>query len=183
MSDDVAHETEFRGYYPGVVGAITTLHAVYYHEHWGFDITFETQVGRELSEFMGRFHRDRDYFGAAVVGNRFAGAVAIDAGGASSEGARLRWFIVEPEFRGRGIGTTLIGEALAFCRTRGYRVYLWTFEGLHAARCLYEREGFRLSEEHESSPWGRRIKEQKFVRPRDPDTGTAFEAGSSPHGG
>ena len=40
------------GYYPGVVGRIIELHAVYYYENWGFDISFETQVGRELSEFM-----------------------------------------------------------------------------------------------------------------------------------
>jgi hypothetical protein len=43
------------GYFPGAVGKITELHAVYYHENWGFDISFETQVGRELSEFLRDF--------------------------------------------------------------------------------------------------------------------------------
>ena len=45
-------EIKFHGYYPGVVGKITEIHAVYYNEHWGFDVSFETQVARELSEFI-----------------------------------------------------------------------------------------------------------------------------------
>ncbi len=37
-------------------------------------------------------------------------------------------------------------KALDFCRTRGYEhVYLWTFNGLNAARRLYERCGFRMT--------------------------------------
>jgi hypothetical protein len=46
---------KIHGYYPGVVGKITEIHAVYYHEHWGFDVSFETQVGRELSIFVSEF--------------------------------------------------------------------------------------------------------------------------------
>jgi len=52
---------------------------------------------------------------------------------------------------------------MEFCKKRKYeRVFLWTFEGLDRARFLYEREGFRLSEEHSIFQWGQNIKEQKF---------------------
>ena len=51
---------KIHGYYPGVVGKITEIHAVYYHEHWGFDVSFETQVGRELSIFVSEFDKERD---------------------------------------------------------------------------------------------------------------------------
>ena len=37
-----------------------------------------------------------------------------------------------------------------------------TFEGLDAARALYEGEGFRLCEEHVVNQWGQRITEQMF---------------------
>jgi hypothetical protein len=51
-----------------------------------------------------------------------------------------------------------------FCRQAGHRcVYLWTFEGLDAARHLYESQGFCLAEEKEDRTWGKPIKEQKFV--------------------
>ena len=151
------------GYFPGAIGKVTELHAVYYFENWGFDISFETQVGRELSEFMTTFRPERDGFWAAVRDGEFAGAIAIDGSRAVVEGARLRWFIVAPRFQGQGIGGELMGKAMRFCREAGHkRVYLWTFKGLDAARNLYEREGFRLTLEHAVEQWGSTIVEQKL---------------------
>jgi GNAT superfamily N-acetyltransferase len=152
---------ELTGYFPGVVGKITELHAVYYHDHWGFDISFEIQVGRELSEFLGRFDPQWDGFWVAKLDGEFAGAIAIDGG--QPEGARLRWFIVRPELQSAGIGSALIREAVDFCRNVGHKkIYLWTFKGLEAARNVYERHGFVLTEEHEVAQWGNLIREQKF---------------------
>jgi GNAT superfamily N-acetyltransferase len=156
-------EIKIHGYYPGVVGKITEIHAVYYHEHWGFDASFETQVGRELSNFISEFDETRDGFWAATGGARFAGAVAIDGHNAMVDGARLRWFIVDPEFQNAGLGNRLIARAVQFCKDRAYpRIFLWTFEGLDAARRLYERYNFRLCETHDVRQWGQQIREQKF---------------------
>jgi len=152
------------GYYPGAVGKITELHAVYYYENWGFDITFETQVGSELSDFLRDFNAERDGFWVATVDGRFAGAVAVDGRLESREGARLRWFIVEPSFQGRGIGKALLQTAIRFSRQTGQQsIFLWTFKGLEAAKRLYEAEGFVLAEEHDVRQWGNIITEQKFV--------------------
>ena len=154
---------EVKGYYPGVVGKITELHAVYYYENWGFDVSFETQVGRELSEFVTRFDSERDGLWVATIKGEFAGAIAIDGLKAFDEGARLRWFIVAPEFQGCGIGKELIMHAADFCKRRRFpKVYLWTFDGLNNARKLYEAVGFHLREENELPQWGQTIKEQKF---------------------
>jgi GNAT superfamily N-acetyltransferase len=154
---------KIHGYYPGVVGKITEIHAVYYHEHWGFDASFETQVGRELSIFVSEFDEDRDGLWVATVEGKFTGAVAIDGHNASTEGARLRWFIVEPEFQNAGLGKKLISSAVEFCKKMQYpKIFLWTFEGLNAARRLYEGQNFRLSETHEVRQWGQQITEQKF---------------------
>lgn len=157
-------EIIYGGYSPGIIGRITELHAVYYSVHWNFDIRFETQVGRELSVFLQDFVDRRDLFRTATAGGRLAGSIAIDGKEAASEGARLRWFIVEPEFQRRGIGRRLIREAVGFCRDADYRlVYLWTFKGLDRARALYESEGFRLNLERDASPWGHDITEQMFT--------------------
>ena len=156
-------ELKFHNYYPGVIGKITEIHAVYYNEHWGFDVSFETQVGSELSEFISRFDDDRDGLWVATQDGIFAGAVAIDGQMAHTDGARLRWFIVASEFQNAGIGKQLISRAVEFCRKKKFtKVFLWTFAGLDAARRLYERENFRLSETHEVDQWGQHIKEQKF---------------------
>ena len=156
-------DIEIRGYYPGVVGKITEIHAVYYHENWGFDASFETQVGQELSEFVSRFDGDRDGLWVATQKGAFAGAIVIDGEQAFADGARLRWFIVVPEFQKCGVGKALISHAVEFCKRKGFpKVYLWTFEGLTKARGLYEAVDFRLCEEHEVAQWGQTIKEQKF---------------------
>jgi len=151
------------GYYPGVVGKIIQLHAVYYHENWGFDVSFETQEGLELCEFVRAFEEGRDGFWIARIREEFAGSIAIDGRDAESEGARLRWLIVEPRYHGRGIGKILVEEAVQFCRNASYgRVVLWTFEGLDTARHIYEKEGFRLARERRHDHWGRHISEQMF---------------------
>lgn len=152
-----------QGYFPGVVGRITEAHAVYYHRNWGFDASFETQVGAELSAFVAAWDPNRDGLWSAHGEDRIAGSVAIDGREASAAGARLRWFLVLPEFQGAGIGAQLARTAVAFCRQRRYRrVFLWTFQGLTAARRIYEKLGFVLCEEHDVAQWGQRIREQKF---------------------
>lgn len=158
-----AVQIQWQGYFPGAVGRIVELHATYYYENWGFDLSFETQVARELSEFLTRFHAQTNGFWTAHVSGTFAGAVAVDGYLASTEGARLRWFIVAPAFHAHGIGSALIDRAMMFCRQAGHqRVFLWTFKGLDPARRLYERAGFRLTEEHDIEQWGQHIREQKF---------------------
>lgn len=158
-----SEKVELKGYYPGVVGKIIQLHAVYYNENWGFDVSFETQEGKELSEFIRDFKEGRDGLWVAQIHETFAGSIAIDGRRAEKEGARLRWLIVEPRFHGHGIGTLLVKEAVQFCKKSGYRqVYLWTFEGLQAARYIYEQEGFRLTRERRHNQWGQDINEQMF---------------------
>ncbi|MBI5843501.1 MAG: GNAT family N-acetyltransferase [Deltaproteobacteria bacterium] len=152
---------------PGVIGRITALHSTYYHEHWGFDLSFEIQVAGELAAFMDNFDPKRDYFGAAFSGGDFAGAVAVDGKDAQGQGARLRWFIVDPKFQGRGLGRELLKEAVSFCDRAGHdKMFLMTFRGLDAARRLYEKAGFTLAEEEAVGQWGNEIIEQKFTRLR-----------------
>ena len=156
-------DINYVGYYPGVVGKIIESHAVYYYENWGFDVTFETQVGRELSEFVSKFDKNRDGLWAATQKKEFIGALAIDGRHAFIEGVRLRWFIVESKFQNIGIGKSLIRKAVEFCKKKRYpKVYLWTFKGLESARRVYEAADFRLCEENDVFQWGQNIKEQKY---------------------
>ncbi len=155
---------EYAGYFPGAIGSVTALHAVYYHENWGFDQSFEVQVGTELSAFIGRFDPKKDGFWTVQINNEFAGAVAVDGLLADTEGARLRWFIVDPAFHKMGIGKKLMDKAVSFCRDLKTipSMFLWTFKGLEAARRLYESAGFRLCQEEAVQQWGAVIQEQKF---------------------
>jgi GNAT superfamily N-acetyltransferase len=151
------------GYVPGVIGRITELHAIYYHNHWGFTVFFESKVATELSEFLRRFKEERDGFWVASLDGRIVGSIAIDGLHHDSQGAHLRWFIVAPESQGQGVGKILIEEAIEFCREKGFgQIYLWTFAGLETARYLYERHGFRLCKQCEGNQWGKSVTEQMF---------------------
>lgn len=63
----------------------------------------------------------------------------------------------------RAARARLLGRAMGFCRERAFAsVHLWTFAGLHAARKLYERNGFVLTEEVPGDGWGPAVTGQKF---------------------
>lgn len=152
-----------KGYLPGCIGRITELHATYYSMQAGFGLPFEAKVARELAAFCERYDDGRDGLWLAQGAGVVLGSLAIDGLHARAEGAHLRWFITAGEARGAGLGHALLSSALQFCRGRGYeRVYLWTFDGLGAARHLYEKFGFRLVFQQRGSQWGTEVDEQRF---------------------
>jgi uncharacterized protein YhfF/GNAT superfamily N-acetyltransferase len=149
------------GWLPGAVGAVAALHGRYYAREHGFGVLFEAKVAAECAEFCPRIDPTRDGLWLLVDGGRIAGSIAID--GSGPDAAHLRWFIVDDEMRGRGLGRRLIEAAMGFCRRAGHRsVYLTTFAGLDAARALYEQHGFRLVAEADGETWGTRVREQRF---------------------
>ena len=158
-----------KGYVPGCIGRIAEMHGTYYHEHWGFGPFFEAKVARELGEFVARCHAHRDAFWTANTKQGIQGSITIDGLHAEQEGAHLRWFITSDTLRGKGAGNRLISTAMDFCRRKKYdRVYLWTFEGLDAAKHLYEKKGFKRIEERRGKQWGTEVIEQKYVLQFDP---------------
>lgn len=155
--------TLHRGYLPGSIGRVAELHGTYYQRHAGFGVYFESKVARELSEFCERYVEDRDGLWLVLTDGRIEGSIAIDGSHAKADGAHLRWFITSDKVRGIGVGTALLASAVEFCRSQRYdRVYLWTFEGLSAAKHLYEKFGFRLVHQHSGAQWGMKVNEQRF---------------------
>jgi GNAT superfamily N-acetyltransferase len=152
-----------RGYVPGAIGRIAGLHGTYYATHWGFGLFFEAKVATELSAFLTAYDTGRDGLWTAAVDGRVEGGIVIDGTHALQSGAHLRWFILSETLRGRGIGRRLIHRAVDFCIEKRYpKIVLWTFEGLGAARHLYESVGFRLAGQQKGAQWGTEVNEQKF---------------------
>ncbi|MFT4098208.1 MAG: GNAT family N-acetyltransferase [Rhodoblastus sp.] len=149
---------------PGALARLIEMHALYYAREWGFGAFFEARVAREAGEFVAALPRADSRLWLARAGGRVVGSIAIDGRHAASDGAHLRWFILDDSSRGAGAGGKLVDAALAFCRARGFsRIHLSTFAGLDAARRLYESRGFRLVGESEAESWGVRVREQTFV--------------------
>ena len=151
------------GYIPGSIGRVVELHGIYYNTHWGFGPFFESKVAAEMAGFVGRYDKNRDGFWTVSLDGHIEGSITIDGIHAKDEGAHLRWFIVSDSLRGKSAGNSLIQTAIDFCRNKNYRcIFLWTFEGLHAAKHLYEKNGFQLVEQHKGRQWGKVVKEQRF---------------------
>ena len=145
---------------PGDAGYVAYMHGRYYHKYHGFLSGAEYYFIKYLADFV------RDPAGGelwiAEVDGIIAGSIAIVRVDEST--AQLRWFLVEREYQGIGIGNKLMKTALDFCRKNKYTdVYLWTFKGLDTARSLYEKAGFVLTEEKPNNEWsGFEIIEQKM---------------------
>ncbi len=155
------------GYRPGLVARITEMHALYYARQAGFGRRFETVVAGGLAAFCDRLDTPVNGIWAALCNERIVGSVAIDGEDLGPGLAHLRWFIVDDEMRGTGVGRRLLEAALAFSDAQHVtETQLWTFSGLHAARHLYEEKGFVLAEERLGNQWGKDMLEQRFVRRR-----------------
>jgi ribosomal protein S18 acetylase RimI-like enzyme len=146
---------------PGDLGAIVQLHGTLYAREYGFDPTFEAYVAGPLAQFV-LSRSDRDRLWLAEQAGRVVGCIAIV--GAAEREAQLRWYLVDPSVRGRGLGARLLREAVAFCKERGYEsAFLWTVAALRAAAHLYRSVGFEKVEERPGQRWGVGVVEERYV--------------------
>jgi GNAT superfamily N-acetyltransferase len=133
------------GYEPGIVGRVGELHGRYYAKAWGAGAPFEILATRDMCAFIEGYDPACDLMLGAYAGERLVGSVAVLGRTADPDGAQLRFFIVDPDWHGRGVGKALLARALDWCREQRFpRVFLWTVDGLPASRRLYEKAGFRI---------------------------------------
>ena len=153
------------GYQPGVIGRVTQMQIDYYASHHGFGAHFERRIATELAELVGRLDDPRNAIFCSVIKGQIVGSISVDGQQVDPNTARMRWFITDAEYTGRGIGRTLIERALRHCETQGQsRVVLSSFEGLDPARALYESFGFKLMAEQPGQQYGTEVLEQEFER-------------------
>jgi DNA-binding MarR family transcriptional regulator/ribosomal protein S18 acetylase RimI-like enzyme len=124
----------------GDYGWIVARHGALYDEEYGWDARFEGLVASIVAEHIAA--RDaRTASWIVDVGGERAGCIVCAK--KDERTAQLRLLLVEPRFRGRGIGETLVRECVRFAREAGYtKMVLWTNDVLADARKLYERAGF-----------------------------------------
>ena len=144
---------------PGDAGYIVYRHGVLYEREYELDQVFEKYVLAGLLAFLENPAGGEIW--VVEAGDRIAGFIALVR--INPQTAQLRWFLIEPEFRGLGLGQRLMDTLMEFCRQQNYQhIFLWTFQGLDAARHLYEQYGFRLTEEKPNNTWKNQLTEQRW---------------------
>ncbi len=150
-----------RSHKPGDIGYITHRHGVIYAMEYQLDETFEAYVAKYMAKFIENYDANKEKLWVAEMGTEIIGSIAIVK--IDDNTAQLRWLLVEPHMRNKGIGTKLMHEALTFCKNRGYRkIILGTFSDLMSARKLYEKNGFRLVESRTHPIWGQNLTEENW---------------------
>lgn len=152
-------EIEIRNVKPGDLGYIAYRHGVLYSLEYELDPVFEIYVLEGLLKYAKGTQEGKIW--VAESGGRIAGFIAII--GIDGETAQLRWFLIEPEFRGIGLGRRLMSAAMEYCRDQKFKkVFLWTFHGLDAACHLYKAHGFTLTEQVPNDTWKKGIVEERW---------------------
>ncbi len=146
---------------PGDLGQIAALHGKIYFEEHRFGLGFEAYVMESLLEFYRQYDREKDRVWVVEDQGRMVGFLLMMH--RSENQAQLRYFILEKNYRGMGLGRKLICEWMNFYHEKGYAgAYLYTTSGLDPAVHLYESVGFRKVSEKNSNDFGVPLKEILF---------------------
>ena len=144
-----------RPHRPGDVGWVISRQAALYAEEYGWDIGFEALLAEIGGAFIRDYQAGRDYCWIAELRGERVGAVFLVHTDDPAVG-KLRMLHVEAAARGHGIGRRLVRTCMEAARTVGYgRLVLWTNDILHAARRIYESEGFVLVSEDRHLSFGK----------------------------
>lgn len=153
------------GWTPGAIGWVAAEHGRYYAKHWGLGAIFEAKVAAGLAELVMRYNPQTDLLLTLSDHDRIVASITVDGGHDTviEDGARIRFVICAQQMQGLGIGRFLVTQAMDFINQSGFeKAWLTTFQGLDAARVLYEQAGFTLTHQAEDRSWGIILTEQRF---------------------
>lgn len=156
--DEVTIRTNLR---PGDIEQVIQLHGKLYQREYQYSSAFEDYVSRGLYEFHSSYDPGIDRVWICEHNDHMVGFLLLMH--RADRLAQLRFFILEPEYRGKGLGKLLMDRFMRFLKEANYRgAYLWTTNEQIQAAVLYTRYGFRLTEEKDSTTFGKLLKEQRY---------------------
>jgi GNAT superfamily N-acetyltransferase len=162
--DSLAEQVQIRRILrDGDPSAIEELHRRVYMPEFGMNDEFVSRVRAGVDASVARGWPQA---GGAVWlierADQLDGCLALtDEGNATG---RVRWFVLEPSLRGRGVGRSLLSELLESARAAElHDLELETFSALSTAARLYRAAGFNLVWERQRDDWGPRITYQHYA--------------------
>lgn len=155
---DIRIRTRLR---PGDIGYITYMHGVLYSKEYKYGPGFEAYVAKGLGEFQMNYDPSRSRVWICEHKEKIVGALVLVDRGTS---AQLRYFIIEPLYRGIGLGRKLMKRFMKFLKECGYtHAYLLTTDELPASAHLYTSSGFTLTEAKPGDPlFGKPVRELRY---------------------
>ncbi|HZY82323.1 MAG TPA: GNAT family N-acetyltransferase [Cyclobacteriaceae bacterium] len=146
---------------PGDIGFVIHLHGKLYKKEYNYGLHFESYVAAGLHEFYEKLHSSRSRAWVCEHQGKMVGFLALMDRG---DQAQLRYFIIEPAYRGIGLGRKLMDMYMEHLKASGFKgSYLLTTKELPTAAHLYMAYGFKLKEEHAANaPFDKDVIEQRY---------------------
>lgn len=143
------------------INDILLLHSVVYKNEFDYGIEFENYVREGLDLFVKNYDRSKDRVWICEHKTEIVGCVFLMS---RDSGAQLRFFLVDPKFRGMKLGKKLMKMLLEFSHECNYSsIYLWTTHEQQLASEIYIKFGFELTEEITTERFGKKLIEQKYT--------------------
>jgi len=154
---DIHIRTELK---PGDIGYVVYMHGRLYQKEYNYGIEFETYVAEGLAEFYRQYDAQKDRVWICEHRKKIVGFLLLMHRG---DVAQLRYFILKPKYRGIGLGNKLMQLYVDHFKVGKYKAsYLWTTDELPASAHLYQKFGFKLTEQKPSTAFGKPVKEQRY---------------------
>jgi ribosomal protein S18 acetylase RimI-like enzyme len=148
---------------PEDAAGIAELHRRVYAPEYGMNDVFVARVAEGVLDAVAGGWPEAGG-GAWLIdgaGGRLDGCLALTDEGDGL--GRLRWFVLAPALRGRGLARSLVADLLGSAREQGFeRIELETFSALRAAARIYREVGFSVTWERERADWGPPITYQHY---------------------
>lgn len=152
---------KIRNFIEDDINYVISRHRILYEQEYGLSSVFGDYVEKGVHHFAQNYNSEMECMLIPEINGRPVGSVVIVK--ADEETAQLRYFLLEPETRGRGLGHKLVDKALDFCQEKGYkRVFLETICFLEAARHIYASKGFKITRTHRNPSWGEDVIEERW---------------------
>ena len=95
---------------PGDIGFVTYMHGKLYSAEYGYGLSFESYVAKGFHEFVANHNPEKDAIWVCEQQDTIVGFLLLMDRGSNS--AKLRFFIVDPGYRGIGLGKKLLENFL-----------------------------------------------------------------------
>ena len=140
---------------------VVELHRAIYEKEFQYGASFVKYVDDSFRSFFPRYDAEKDRAWICEDKGELIGFLLLVHH--NEESVQLRYFILNPAYRGRGVGNMLLDGFISFMKEKNYKhAFLFTTAELIAAGHLYLKYGFRRTEQFYSERFGKPVLEQRF---------------------
>lgn len=142
---------------------VIAIHGTLYSQEFGFDNSFESDIAKKVAGVLSNQDGSKKLF-YAYVRTEPVGSIAVSR--ISEDTGFINFFLVLPEFRSKGIGTSLFSHVIEYSKNCSLTTLrLETYSCLKAARNLYKDFGFTMVESHQDChKYGQRFDQEFWER-------------------